>query len=70
MARKLAPASADDVQNVQLALYHLRQARDHLKRANTPQAAAKVASTIKSTEGALRHVQRRADVTAAAKPCL
>lgn len=76
MARPLTPASADDVKRVRMALVQLKSARALLSGAwqvrplandgpLAPQALAKVQAAIKSTEGALRHVQRRADATAA-----
>lgn len=59
MARPLNPASAADVTRVLDALEMLRAVRARLTAAECPAAVAKVASAIKSTEGALRHVQRR-----------
>lgn len=59
MSRPLTPATARDVSNVLDALEHLRAARRLLSAADCPAALPKVASAIKSTEGALRHVQRR-----------
>lgn len=70
MARPLAPATANDVHNVAAALSDLRAARQRLSAAGCPSALASVQAAIKSTEGALRHVQRRADATAAPKPGL
>lgn len=78
MARPLIPATPREVYRVDSALYHLRQARDALtgrakgdKAAESPvapQALERVNAAIKSAEGALRHVQRRADATAAPRP--
>lgn len=65
MARPLAPASPNDVANVDLALARLRAARSALADTGAVQALAKVNAAIKSTEGALRHVARRARATAA-----
>lgn len=59
MARKLQPATADDVTSVLDALANLRSARDRLAKAGATSALEAVRSAIKSTEGALRHVQRR-----------
>lgn len=59
MIRRLTPATAVDVLLVEAALFHLRRARRDLRLAGCPQAAAKVARAIKSTEGALRHAHRR-----------
>ncbi len=64
MPRPLAPATARDVDDVRQALELLRLARSYLVE-TSPNALARVQAAIKSTEGALRHVQRRADVTAA-----
>lgn len=66
MARPLAPARPHDVKHVSDALEMLRSARTRLAAAECPAALAKVQAAIKSTEGALRHVQRRRDVTLAA----
>lgn len=60
MARPLNPASADQAGAVRDALQLLRDARDKLTAAEAPQALAKVRAAISSTEGALRHVGRRA----------
>lgn len=38
------------------ALASLKEARDYLKRAHAPQAADAVRRAMKSTEGALRHL--------------
>lgn len=48
-----------DVVRVMDALAHLQNARDALAVADCPAALTRVRSAIKSTEGALRHVQRR-----------
>lgn len=52
---QLKPETA--TQRVQLAIYHLRQARGLLKEAKAPKATAKVRAAITSTEGALRHAE-------------
>lgn len=41
------------------ALVYLRRARNDLRAAGCPKAAAAVRRAVKSTEGALRHAQRR-----------
>jgi len=73
MARPLATATARDVARVETALQHLRAARDALsgvakgdkgpEPSIAPQALARIAATIASTEGAARHVRRCADNT-------
>lgn len=60
MPRQLQPATESDVGRVRLALEYLRGARDCLAQAKAPQALARVQAAIKSTDGALRHVQGRA----------
>lgn len=59
MSRPLTPATRLDVTRVMDALEMLRAVRARLADADCPAALAKVQSAIKSTEGALRHVQRR-----------
>jgi hypothetical protein len=61
MARPLSPATPNDVANVQRALQLLRQARDCLADTGSPNALARVNLAISSTDGAVRHVQRRAN---------
>lgn len=65
MPRRLAPASRLHVQKVESALALLREARGLLDEAGAPAALASVRAAIKSTDGALRHVQRRAEACAA-----
>ena len=52
---QLKPETA--IQRVQLAIYHLRQARELLKEAKAPKATAKVRLALTSTGGALRHAE-------------
>ncbi len=52
---KLKPETAR--QRVELAIYHLRQARELLKEADAPKATTKVRLAITSTVGALRHAE-------------
>ena len=68
MARPLTTATAADVRGVLDALAALKVARAALTAAECPAALAKVQSAIKSTEGALRHVQRRYRDTLASVP--
>lgn len=58
--RTLRPATAAHVAHVERALEYLAAARTHLAEADCPQALERVRSCIKSTEGALRHIERRA----------
>jgi hypothetical protein len=60
---KLRPSTIEQVRAVHDALDYLRKARDQLTFAEAPQAAGKVRDALKSTEGALRHIQRRHDAT-------
>ena len=59
-ARKLKPATRYNVYDVGDALRCLMQARYYLQKADCPKALARVRAAISSTQGALRHVQRRA----------
>jgi hypothetical protein len=63
MTRKLKPATAMDVHSVELAIYHLKQARDAFKRADCPQSLRRVRAALRSAQGAQRHVDRRKFVT-------
>lgn len=56
---KLRPATLAQKQEARYALSALREVRDALKLADCPQALAAVRRAIKSTDGALRHVERR-----------
>lgn len=60
MTRKLKPADSIDVMFVEEALQRLISAQQLLKNADCPKALARVRAAISSTEGALRHVRRRA----------
>lgn len=64
MPRALQPATRADVQRVRLALAQLREARDNLRAAGAVLALARVNAALKSADGALRHVERRAHRTA------
>lgn len=66
MSRLLRQANALSVFEVRKAVQLLRAARDELKRADCPVSLAKVRRAIKSTEGALRHAERRAQAFAQA----
>lgn len=57
--RPIRPASADTLKPISDAREHLRTARSLLRQAGTPQALRRVQATIRSTEGAVRHAQRR-----------
>ncbi len=51
------PRNRVQIARVLLALTHLRQARELLKKAEAPKATGKVRLAISSTEGALRHAE-------------
>lgn len=59
MPRKLQPADAESVLNVQVALDYLRMAATRLRAAKAPKALQRVRAAIKSTDGAHRHAVRR-----------
>lgn len=59
MAGKIKPADPLDERRVSYAAACLRIARDELVEAGALRAADKVRKALKSTEGALRHVQHR-----------
>lgn len=63
--RPIRPASADTLKQISDALEHLRTARSLLRQARAPQALRRLRTTIRSTEGAVPHAQRRA----IARPC-
>lgn len=56
---RMLPATEDNVEHAKTALAHLKLARHHLMLAGAPQSIQRVRSAIKSTEGALRHIERR-----------
>lgn len=56
---KIRTANYRQTQQVEMAISHLRRARDLLIEADSPQAAKKVRSALKSAEGAKRHVDHR-----------
>jgi hypothetical protein len=58
--QSLRPASAADVENAKVARAMLTEAHKLLRRAGALKAAARVASTFKSVEGAINHAERRA----------
>lgn len=60
MPRILKPADASTYRAAENALLSLRAARDHLRDAGCPRSLARVLAAIRSTEGAIRHVERRA----------
>jgi hypothetical protein len=59
----IAPASIADWNRVNRACELLREARDLLSKAKAPRATDKVRRALKSSEGALRHVQHRCNRT-------
>ena len=65
--RPLKPATVASVANVAQAVALLKTARDLLAREGCDLAAGRVRLAISSADGALRHVRRRADATAAAQ---
>lgn len=58
--KALKPATMADVYRVELAVIALRTALKMLTTAGCEKSAEKVRKAITSTDGALRHVQRRA----------
>lgn len=60
MPRRLKPATIRDVHRVRRSLHLLRDARDELAEVGASRALQRVRAAITSTEGALRHVERRA----------
>ncbi len=58
--RQIKPAGPLDIKRVELACQALRVALQQLSIAGCDKSAAKVRLAITSTDGALRHVQRRA----------
>ncbi|RWI35506.1 hypothetical protein [Mesorhizobium sp.] len=59
MAKLIETGTVDDQARVAVALGHLRLARDLLVQAKATRAAERVRQAIKSTEGAVRHVNNR-----------
>lgn len=57
--RRLAPAKPKAKRQIDEALQLLRRARKLLREAGAPNATQKVSYAINSTEGALRHCDRR-----------
>ena len=58
--RPLKPGDAKTVAAVAEAIAHLRRARDLLHGAGAERAMARVRLALTSSEGALRHAERRA----------
>ena len=54
---KPRPISEDDVINIRIAIAHAKQARALLRAAGAHKAAAKVAATLKSLQGAFIHAR-------------
>lgn len=61
--RVIRPAGQPQVEAVQIAIDALKQARDALKLADCPQTLTRVRAALTSADGALRHVQTRANRT-------
>lgn len=61
MSRRLRPAWRGTTRTIDDAMWHLREARRLLKIADTPATLKKIASALKSAEGAKRHAYRRED---------
>jgi hypothetical protein len=57
--KTIQPLPQTDVNNIQLALADLKNARDRLRFAGADKGAAAVARSLKSVEGALRHAQNK-----------
>lgn len=62
---RIKPATLQQQYAAENALAYLRKARRWLVYADCPQTVDKLRSTIKSTEGAIRHIQRRVRATGA-----
>jgi len=60
MPRQLKPAESADVIRVRRALSLLREARDLLRQVGAVRTVERVQAAIKSADGAVRHVERRA----------
>lgn len=63
MARKLRPATVTMLSDITEAREHLKNAQTLICRAQCVRTAAKIASAIKSLNGAHRHALRRRDRT-------
>lgn len=59
MAKPIRSANSNQRECLDAAAQYLRQARTWLRAADTPKALAKLESTIRSVDGAKRHMQRR-----------
>lgn len=60
MARALKPATGAQLRCTRMALDCLKEARRYLAAADAPRSLARVKAAINSTEGAVRHAERRA----------
>jgi hypothetical protein len=61
MARAIRPATPDDKAHLDQVMRCLKAARHHARLAACPATLRKIASAIKSAEGARRHLARRID---------
>lgn len=59
MARKLKPATRDQVIWLGASLHNLQNAREAAELAGCPMLERKIRSAIKSCGGAIRHMERR-----------
>ncbi len=57
--RRIRPAMPADLKRTNQAIDHLRAARDVLRQAGCPRAAAATMRALASAEGARRHVDHR-----------
>ena len=58
MARKLRPATDQDLIKVATAIFHLKVARDLFKEVGAKQTVKRVRKALDSADGARRHVRR------------
>lgn len=70
MSRALKPATPGQLENARVALVLLRRARNGLTYAGCSKSLDRLTSTIKSTEGAIRHLERRVSATANARAAM
>jgi hypothetical protein len=58
MSKPLRPATLRDAEVLVDCEEYLRNARIHARNAGAPRLVAKISSTLKSCEGARRHLER------------
>lgn len=70
MTRALRPATPGQLEQAVVALILLRRARNSLRYAACPKSIDRLNATIKSTEGSIRHLERRVSATANARAAM